>query len=675
MQPTAMTELLREAQESFDLANAAQEGGNSQEALAHYTHMLELMGEANLDPSVFYNLRSEFKRILEDGGQQAAQDAARRQWQESGGDLAQEVVGDLPIEFPLPEPVLRQIEEIQNSYSRNFQAGLDRSYQYLPYIHAELARAGLPMDLAWLAMIESQFHPTVKSRAGARGMWQFMRTTARNHRLTVDSYVDERCDWKKSTRAAGVYLRSLHERFDGNWPLAVSAYNMGEGGMENAIALAGGERDLWQLIRTSSRMRRETKEFYPKLIATIVVARSPERFGFKRNPQPPLETASVRVKGSYSLSALDKASGLAQGTLHELNPELILGVTAARGENEIEVPAGTAPQIMAALSRVPQVKLDGVLGSDGRYKVKRGDTLSEIARKYHVSLKELMRVNQIRSARHLRTGKRLIIPGYAPSPRTSTSSSSRSSGPRLSELRGGKVYVVKKGDTLGGIASRSDLPLKDLMALNGKTNSNISIGEKLYVAVRTDAPTAPTATAATHIVQSGEYPGAIAKKHGLRLDDLLAWNNLTRSSTINIGDKLIVSRAERPAAAATKATAPLSGKKVTHIVAKGESASVIANNHGARTSDFLAWNDLTPRSVLRVGQKVVVYADAKAASSKPAAAKPAGPRKITHIVSRGENPTMIARRHGVKISQLFEWNNWGRKPVLQIGQKITVYKE
>ncbi|NIA15538.1 MAG: LysM peptidoglycan-binding domain-containing protein [Nitrospiraceae bacterium] len=569
----------------------------------------------------------------------------------------------MPIAFPLPEPVLRQIEEIQSTYSRNFQAGLDRSYQYLPYIHAELARAGLPMDLAWLAMIESQFHPTIKSHAGARGMWQFMRSTARAHNLRVDSYVDERCDWKKATRAATVYLRSLRDRFDGEWPLAVSAYNMGEGGMERAIALAGGERDLWRLIRTSTRMRRETKEFYPKLIATIVVARSPERFGFKRNPRPPVETARVHVKGSYSLSALDKASGLPQGTLHKLNPELILGVTVARGESEIEVPAGAAPQVMAALSRVPQVKLDGVLEADGTYKVKRGDTLSEIARKYHVSLKELMRVNRIRSARHLRTGKRLVIPGYAPTPRTSTSSSSRGSGARLSDLRDGRVYLVKKGDTLGSIAKRNDLALKDLMALNGKTNSNINVGEKLYVAVKTDRTTAPSTTSSTHVVRSGEYPGGIAERYGVRLDDFLEWNKLTRSSTINIGDKLIV----RGGVAAPAST---SGEKITHTVVKGESASVIANKYGARTSDFLTWNKLTPRSVLRIGQKVVVYTGGKTAASKAA-----GPKKTTHVVSRGENPTTIARRYGVKISDLFKWNNWSKKTVLQIGQKVTVYKK
>ena len=313
-----------------------------------------------------------------------------------------------------------------------------------------------------------------------------------------------------------------------------------------------------------------------------------------------------------------------------------------------------------------------MLEADGTYKVKRGDTLSEIARKYHVSLKDLMQVNHIRSARHLRTGKRLVIPGYAPTLRTSSSSNSLGSGAALSDLRDGQVYIVKKGDTLGSIAKGNDLPLKDLMALNGKTNSTINVGEKLYVAVKTSRTTASSAASSIHVVRSGECPGAIASRYGVRLDDFLAWNKLTRSSTINVGDKLIVRGGTAPTSAAAAST---SGEKITHTVAKGESASVIANRYGARTSDFLTWNKLTPRSVLRVGQKVVIYKGDRAGTSGAAASRPAGPEKITHVVSRGENPTTIARRYGVKISDLFTWNNWSKKAVLHIGQKVTVYKK
>src|SRR5690606_14181724 len=143
-----------------------------------------------------------------------------------------------------------EINEIQESYRKNFQYGLNRSAMYRPYIEMELAKAGLPQDLVWLAMVESQFHPNVVSRAGAAGMWQFMPATARRYGLRVDKYVDERRDWQKATAAAIRYLTDLGNMFQGDWSLAISAYNMGEYGLERAIAMNGGDRDLWRLLET-----------------------------------------------------------------------------------------------------------------------------------------------------------------------------------------------------------------------------------------------------------------------------------------------------------------------------------------------------------------------------------------------------------------------------------------
>jgi len=164
-----MTELLREAQKEFEAANTAQEKQNRDEALQHYTKMLDLLGQANLDPSVFYNLRNEFERILNNTPQQQqASLLDRKKLRElHPPELSERVVGDLQIEFPLSERVLTEIDEIQNMYPKPFQRGLDRSYKYLPRIRSEFAKAGLPLDLAWLAMVESQFHPKVVSRAGA----------------------------------------------------------------------------------------------------------------------------------------------------------------------------------------------------------------------------------------------------------------------------------------------------------------------------------------------------------------------------------------------------------------------------------------------------------------------------------------------------------------------------
>ncbi|MDQ1256436.1 MAG: rane-bound lytic murein transglycosylase, partial [Candidatus Hydrogenedentes bacterium] len=274
--PPSVVELIRAAQDAFEAGNADQERGENAAALRQYSLMLELLVEADLDPKIFYNLKDQFAAILESTAQQAP--LYERMRPPHAGEVAygSEGISDLTIEFPLADRVLTEIDEIQKLYPKNFQAGLNRSTKYIPHIQAKLAEAGLPQDLVWLVMVESQFTPKIISRAGAGGMWQFMRTTGRRYNLRIDSYVDERFNWCKSTDAAVQFLTDLYEMFD-TWPLAISAYNMGEGGLERAIAANGGERDLWTLLDTppaAYQIQLETKKFYAKLLASIIVAKN-----------------------------------------------------------------------------------------------------------------------------------------------------------------------------------------------------------------------------------------------------------------------------------------------------------------------------------------------------------------------------------------------------------------
>ena len=290
--PRSATELLQEAEQAFRTANSAQERGDYEAALRHYNRMLELLVKADLDPGVFYNLRSEFEKILEGTDTRHVRlfDPTDPNWtqkvippQQAGQPMALSS-GPMQLEIPpgLEKRVEIEIREIQELYPRNFNYGLNRSTKYLPYIVAEFRKAGLPEDLAWLAQVESQFTPKINSPAGAGGMWQFMRSTGARYGLRIDNYVDERYNWEKSTHAAIAYLKDLNARFNGEWPLAVSAYNMGEGGLERAVAANQGDTELINLIEqppACNIMRTETKKFYPKLLATIIVARNPAQYG------------------------------------------------------------------------------------------------------------------------------------------------------------------------------------------------------------------------------------------------------------------------------------------------------------------------------------------------------------------------------------------------------------
>jgi peptidoglycan lytic transglycosylase D len=640
------TELLRAAEEAFREGNKAQEAGDQDTALKYYTAMLELLIEADLDPAVYYGLRSDFKRILETGTEHA------RLFEEgvsSDGGFGL-LAGDLPIPFPVPEPVLREIERIQNDYPRGFAEGLNRSYAYAPYLREEFAKAGLPRDLIWLAMVESLFKPYAKSRASACGMWQFMGGTARRYGLRMDSYVDERYNWQRETQAAIAYLKELHTIFEGDWALAITAYNMGEGGVERAIMEVGGSRDIWRLVEKSRRMQPETKQFYAKLLATIIVARSPEHYGFNPEPQTPVGIVRVPVRGTYSLSRLAGAAGVSTSALKDLNPDLIAGVTPPSGTCMLAVPASGGERLVASLESLQEDTRKPVYAaSDGFHLVRRGETLSHIATRYHVSLRELRRLNNIKSDKSLQVGQKIAVPGLASS--TTTASA-------------GATYRVRRGDNLYDIAKAHRVSLANLRAWNDLgTRSQIHPGQTLRV-----GPTAtankPAGTKSTHVVKSGEAPSTIAQRHGVKTTDLLSWNGLSAKSKIRPGQKLVIYGS---AAAGTPASAPAASEKRVHKVSSGENPWTIAKKYGVPLEDFLAWNGLSRTSVLKPGQDCIVHASASTGTDA------ANIQKKTHTVRKGECAGTIAMRYGVKTSDFLKWNNLTAKSKLKIGKTYVVY--
>lgn len=714
VRPKSATDLLRQADAAFRQANKAQERGDSETALRHYGKMLELLIEADLDPVIFYNLRNEFDRILDGSKEQAY--LFERGRPEGFTDLAMidtGVVGDLPIPFPLPEEVLKEIEEIQEVYPKSFQIGLNRSFKYAPYIRQELAKAGLPQDLVWLAMVETQYRPAAKSPAGATGMWQFMSSTGKRRGLRIDRYVDERNNWERCTQAAVAHLKDLHAMF-GEWPLAISAYNMGEGGLERAIAAAGGERDLWRILASPAgqrHMRMETRKFYPRLVATIIVASSPERYGFTLDPEPPINTVRVPVNGMYSLAKLNRGAGLPEGVLESLNQDLLLGVTPPAETYMVAVPFEANARFIAALNEVGEErsgsfqvasapKEPAASSSTAKatqaapkpapaaaYTVRRGDTISGIAARYKVSSRDLMQANNIRSAHALRVGKRLTIPGV-------DSATVSATEPATNAPAGG-VHRVQRGETLSGIASRYKVSMADIRKWNELTGTRIRAGQELRIsgdqAPADEAPTTvaaqkPSGTPTTHRVAKGEFPAKIAERYGVPLDDLLAWNNLSRDAVIVENQQLVLYAAKTPddATTAVAAAAPTASAAAasdappkTHKAARGDTAGKIAQAHGIKLSDFLAWNDMDAKSYVIAGREYVVSQPGRAVQTASRAAAPASeaPAAATHKVKPGQSASTIAKAHGVSTADVLRWNNWTAKTVLRVGQEYVIHAD
>lgn len=306
---------------------------------------------------------------------------------------------------------------------------LERSGRYTPMIRDSLRARGMPEDLIYLAFIESGYNPNAHSPAKAVGLWQFISDTGRRYGMEVTSYVDERRDPFKATSGALDYLQELYDRF-GSWYLAAASYNTGENRVarimrEETGSERGTDADFW---RIASRLPQETRDYVPLMLAAGHIGKEPQKYGFDDvDYQTPLTFSTVRVPGDVPLRAVAKAVGVSDSTIYDLNPELVRKQTPPKREWEVRVPQGSDAQFARNFpTALHDVRLAMVkekssaaakrkttaakVATSTRYRVKRGDTLSEIAQKYGVTVRALVRANGGVVASKLQPGQTLRVP-------------------------------------------------------------------------------------------------------------------------------------------------------------------------------------------------------------------------------------------------------------------------
>ena len=318
--------------------------------------------------------------------------------------------------------VRRYIDYYRSTDRAVVEGWLGRAGQYLPMVVDIFKQKGLPEELVFTAMIESGFNPVAVSRAGAKGLWQFMAPTARRYGLRVDDWLDERLDPEKSTIAAARHFLDLYAVF-GSWNLAKAAYNAGEQRVLSAIR-SMGTRDFWKLASGDS-LKEETRNFVPAIHAAATIAREPERFGFAVTFQEPVQYERVTVPGGTSLARLAQLSGLSVGDLERLNPELTMKQTPPGAPHALKVPPGSGTLMELALAReaqpvVRRVAAPGVsqaaAGARGIHVVKAGETLYAIAHRHGVTVADLSRWNGLADASRIAPGHRLRVAGGAKPP-------------------------------------------------------------------------------------------------------------------------------------------------------------------------------------------------------------------------------------------------------------------
>ena len=443
------------------------------------------VGEASELDDVLADVLDELERPLRDdnrrgrrrGGSttRAAAGAARGGCCGAGPDGRQSF--DLPV--VVNAEVTSLIEFYSGPYRERFAVALDRAARYLPFIREELRRAGLPVDLAYLPLVESAFNPQARSRARAQGLWQFMAGTGRLYDLHVNGLLDERNDPYLATTAAVRHLKDLHAMF-GDWELALAAYNSGAGRVMRALRRGKGVTDFWELRRF---LPRETRNYVPAMWAALVVAKNPEAYGFVRVPDRPDCLARVPIDGALDLEVLAERVGMPAERLAEMNPALVHRLTPADGRYQLAVPCGQEDVIAATVASIPP----GDRIRHYLHVVKKGDTPSAIARRYGSTVDAILATNHLRSARSLRIGQTLVVPR---TPGALLAASRRSTPREPSEPRrkasapsanAAGSYVVKSGDTLYDIARRNGTTVAELKRLNNLVGSRINPGDVLVL--------------------------------------------------------------------------------------------------------------------------------------------------------------------------------------------------
>ncbi|MFQ5901499.1 MAG: transglycosylase SLT domain-containing protein [Thermodesulfobacteriota bacterium] len=298
------------------------------------------------------------------------------------------------------------IEYFRGRGRPHFEVWLSRSNKYISMAKEIFSGYGLPEDLAYLAMIESGFNPRAYSRAKAAGIWQFIKGTARIYDLRVDWWIDERRDPEQSTHAAARYLKDLYEEFD-SWPLAIVAYNAGGGRIRRTVARYKEDADIWKILN-SRRLKKESRDYFPKFLAALRIVKRPEQYGFEDARSLQLfEYDKVKVPYATDIKVIADASGVTISTIKELNPGLKRWFTPPDyPDYQLKIPYGARETYLKNIAEIPSNERI----TFHRHRVKKNETLSHISRRYRTSIKAIMYLNGIKNPRRLRAGSKITIP-------------------------------------------------------------------------------------------------------------------------------------------------------------------------------------------------------------------------------------------------------------------------
>ncbi|MGH8289065.1 MAG: LysM peptidoglycan-binding domain-containing protein [Steroidobacteraceae bacterium] len=509
--------------------------------------------------------------------------------------------------FLLPDPDEPTIDEQLNWYASNpdyLQRAFGRSDMYLYYIVTQLEARHMPLELALLPVIESAFEPYAYSRARASGLWQFISPTGTRFGLKQDWWYDGRRDVVASTNAALDYLQALHDEFNGDWLLAIAAYNCGELAVQHAVQVNEVEHrpiDFWDL-----RLPRETEAYVPKLLAMKRLVEDPAKYGlaFTAIPNQPY-FARVKTPGQINLQVAAQIAGISAEEVYDLNPAFHRWATDPTGPFYLLLPVTAAPIFEQNVAQLTQDELMGV----EHYEVRRRDSIYSVARNFKTSVAILRKLNTLPDGR-LTVGEDVLVPATS----YVLPANVRLAAARVDDRARWGSYlqfqVVRRGDTLWSIARHYRMNPGTLARMNGiSLHHLIRPGEKLRLYAR--VPVEHHGELHFEVVRTGDTLWSIARRHGMSVRTLATLNGIGRRAMLHPGERLrLFTRAPHFVRSAGITEDPPAGpsgtRKVVYTVRRGDNLWQIARLFQVKVSQILAWNAIGLHTPILAGQKLTI---------------------------------------------------------------------
>lgn len=560
---------------------------------------------------------------------------------------------------------------------------LSRSQRYLPFMRKMFSDNGLPQDLAYLPLIESGFNPKAYSRAHASGLWQFIPSTGKLYGMRNNYWLDERRDPLKATTGAVKYLKKLYGDFN-NWHLALAAYNCGEGGVSRAMQRCN-ETDYWQL-----KLPKETTNYVPLYLAALTIAKNAECLGFSvKKIDTVFSYDTVHVHDCLDMKDIAQGIGISPDTLQLMNPHILHWCTPPdMTDIVLYLPNGFAPKFTEYYKSIPDSKKVRWY----RYKIKSGDNIGSICKKFKIPAEPILSVNRMKNTRIV-AGKYLFIPIPVNSPQTlahiepETHEEPVKKPQKVVPPSGQKItYQVKQGETLWGISELFNISPEDIAAWNELSSvSQIRAGQTLVLypqpkRVEQSADVQLPQGKELYKVQIGDTPASIARKFGMSINELITLNKLDNVRPVIIADQSLIvnhtaqsdSKKPSPVTRAIQANPSMTRYRVS----EGDNLYRISKNFNVSIEDIRAINGLSESSVLRVGDIIIIP---ETVTNRPPAptntpVKAISNEVVFYEVKQGDNLWRIANTFGIPVQNLYDINNLTSDSVIMPGDTIKVYR-